>query len=137
MSLGARRTRPGTALTWLAPRDEFRRCSTHCAPERCTSPGYARENGRCTFVDARGHRCKETGLLEFDHLDGFARTRSHDPERIVLRCRGHNQHEAEKMYGPEFGGGARAKRSPPPAAVDAPCQEPLFAPPGPELHGVS
>jgi len=34
-------------------------------------------------------------MLEFDHLDGFARTRSHDPERIVLRCRGHDQHEAE------------------------------------------
>jgi hypothetical protein len=94
---------------------------------------YDRDTGRCTFVDARGHRCKETGLLEFDHLDGFARTRSHDPERIVLRCRAHNQHEAEKMYGREFMAEARAKRSTPPAAVDPVCQEPLFAPPGRDL----
>jgi hypothetical protein len=94
---------------------------------------YDRDGGRCTFVDARGHRCKETGLLEFDHLDGFARTRSHDPERIVLRCRAHNQHEAEKMYGREFMAEARAKRSTPPAAVGPVCQEPLFAPPGREL----
>ncbi|MFL5248661.1 MAG: HNH endonuclease, partial [Myxococcales bacterium] len=72
---------------------------------------YGRDGGRCTFVDERGHRCKETGFLEFDHLDGFARTHLHDPERIVLRCRAHNQHEAEKMYGREFMAAARAKRS--------------------------
>jgi len=94
---------------------------------------YDRDGGRCTFVDARGHRCKERGLLEFDHLDGFARTRSHDPERIVLRCRAHNQHEAEKMYGREFMAQARAKRSTSPATVDSVCQEPLFAPPGRDL----
>jgi len=87
---------------------------------------YDRDGGRCTFVDARGHRCKEMGLLEFDHLDGFARTRSHDPERIVLRCRAHNQHEAEKMYGREFIEQARAKRSGPTATIDSVCQEPLF-----------
>src|SRR4051812_18248265 len=88
---------------------------------------YARDGGRCTFVDARGHRCKETGFLEFDHLDGFARTRSHDPERIVLRCRAHNQHEAEKMYGRDFMAEARAKTSSPPTSVDSVCQQPLFA----------
>src|SRR3954469_2688866 len=91
---------------------------------------YARDGGRCTFVDARGHRCKETGFLEFDHLDGFARTRSHDPERIVLRCRAHNQHEAEKLYGREFMAEARAKRSSPRADAQSVCQEPLFAPTG-------
>jgi hypothetical protein len=94
---------------------------------------YARDGGRCTFVDARGRRCKETGMLEFDHLDGFARTHSHDPERIVMRCRAHNQHEAEKMYGREFMAAARAKRSGPQAYVDSVCQQPLFAPQGREL----
>src|SRR3954465_15401241 len=84
---------------------------------------YARDGGRCTFVEGGGQRCKERGFLEFDHLDGFARTHLHDPERIVLRCRAHNQHEAEKMYGREFMAQARANRSTPPAA-----QEPLFAP---------
>jgi hypothetical protein len=72
-------------------------------------------------------------MLEFDHLDGFARTHSHDPERIVMRCRAHNQHEAEKMYGREFMAAARAKRSGPQAYVDSVCQQPLFAPQGREL----
>src|SRR4051812_15072755 len=94
---------------------------------------YARDSGRCTFVDARGHRCKETGMLEFDHLDGFARTHLHDPERIVLRCSGHNQHAAEKMYGREFMERARAKKASPSTAVDSVSQQPLFAPQGPEL----
>ncbi|MFL5398561.1 MAG: HNH endonuclease [Myxococcales bacterium] len=94
---------------------------------------YARDSGRCTFVDARGHRCKETGMLEFDHLDGFARTHLHDPERIVLRCSGHNQHAAEKMYGREFIERARAKKASPSTAVDSVSQQPLFAPQGPEL----
>src|SRR4051812_6540022 len=101
---------------------------------------YARDGGRCTFLDGRGHRCKETGFLEFDHLDGFARTHLHDPERIVLRCRAHNQHEAEKMYGREFMAQARANRSSPRAALESACQEPLFttsgAPTGPERAAI-
>src|SRR4051812_5108361 len=101
--------------------------SSRQAPAAIRRYVYARDGGRCTFVDARGHRCKETGFLEFDHLDGFARTRSHDPERIVLRCRAHNQHEAERMYGREFMAEARAKRSSPPQAVESVCPGPLFA----------
>ena len=57
---------------------------------------YDRDGGRCTFTDDRGRRCAETGGLEFDHLDGFARTHSHDVDRIRLRCRAHNQHAAEQ-----------------------------------------
>src|SRR4051794_17477826 len=100
---------------------------------RLHSEIYGRNGGRCTFADERGHRCKETGFLEFDHLDGFARTHLHDPERIVLRCRAHNQHEAEKMYGREFMERARAKKASPSTAVDSVSQQPLFAPQGPEL----
>ena len=72
-------------------------------------------------------------MLEFDHLDGFARTHLHDPERIVLRCSGHNQHAAEKMYGREFMERARANKASPSTAVDSVSQQPLFAPQGPEL----
>src|SRR5438477_6300573 len=56
-------------------------------------------SGRCTFTDGDGRRCEEKGWLEFDHLDGFARTRVHDASRMRLLCRAHNQHEAEKTYG--------------------------------------
>ena len=60
---------------------------------------YARDGGRCAFIDERGRRCSATNALEFDHIDGFARTGCHDPNRIRLLCRAHNQHAAEKLYG--------------------------------------
>src|SRR5207248_6721208 len=71
---------------------------------------YLRDQARCTFVDENGNRGAETGMLEYDHIDGWARTHSHDPKRIRLRCRAHNQHAAEKMYGREFMERARAAR---------------------------
>jgi hypothetical protein len=71
---------------------------------------YERDCGRCTFVDEGGHRCPETGNVEFDHVDGFARTHVHDPDRIRLLCRAHNQHAAEKTYGRAFMERARSLR---------------------------
>src|SRR5438067_4645839 len=58
-----------------------------------------------------GNRCPETGMLEYDHIDGWARTHTHGPDRIRLRCHAHNQHAAEKMYGREVMERARARRS--------------------------
>src|SRR5918996_2470086 len=45
---------------------------------------YERDGGRCTFVDESGNRRAETGGLEFDHVDGFARTPSHSASGIRL-----------------------------------------------------
>jgi len=81
---------------------------------RATSPDaikravYERDEGRCTFADERGRRCGETGALEFDHVDGFARTHRHDVDGIRLLCRAHNQHAAEQVYGRAFMERARA-----------------------------
>jgi hypothetical protein len=69
---------------------------------------FERDAGRCTFTGEDGLRCAETGALEFDHLDGFARTRLHQSGRIRLLCRAHNQHAAEQMYGRAFMERARA-----------------------------
>src|SRR4051812_1047114 len=74
---------------------------------------YVRDEGRCTFVDEYGNRCPETGMLEYDHIDGWARTHTHDPDRIRLRCRAHNQHAAEQMYGRAFMERARDSRKNP------------------------
>jgi len=70
---------------------------------------HARDEGRCTYVDDSGRRCEETAGLELDHVDGFARTHVHSVEGLRLRCRPHNQHAAEQMYGREFMETARAK----------------------------
>ena len=63
---------------------------------------FERDAGRCTFTDELGRRCPEAGALEFDHVDGFARTHVHRAEDIRLLCRAHNQHAAEQMYGRAF-----------------------------------
>src|SRR5712691_10779642 len=82
-------------------------CSRHI-PNAIKREVFERDGGRCTFVDERGRRCAETGALEFDHRDGFARTRLHRADRIRLLCRAHNQHAADQMYGRAFMERARA-----------------------------
>jgi len=93
-----------------APKEEVG--SSRHIPDAIKRAVYERDEGRCTFVDERGRRCGETGALEFDHVDGFARTHRHDIDGIRLLCRAHNQHAAERLYGRAFMERARA---PPPA----------------------
>jgi hypothetical protein len=56
-----------------------------------------RDEGRCTFVGASG-RCAETAQLEFHHADPFAYGGAATVENIRLRCRTHNQYEAERDF---------------------------------------
>lgn len=63
---------------------------------------WERDQRRCTFVSASGKRCHETRFLEFDHIDPFARGGSSTVDGLRLRCRAHNQHEAERVFGPGF-----------------------------------
>jgi hypothetical protein len=70
---------------------------------------FERDGGRCTFTDARGRRCAERGSVQFDHIDGHARTREHRAERMRLLCRAHNQHAADALYGRAFMDKKRAK----------------------------
>jgi hypothetical protein len=86
-----------------------------------------RDEERCAYVDpTTGYRCEETGGLEFDHIDGFARVPEHRPDRIRLLCRAHNQHVAEKMYGREFMEQKRTSKRGIRPGTDP--QEPLFPP---------
>ena len=55
-------------------------------------------------------RCPETGGLEFDHIDGYARTHVHDPDLIRLLCDSHNQQAAEQLYGRAFMDKVRVSR---------------------------
>ena len=59
-----------------------------------------RDNGRCAFVGTRG-RCDETGFLEFHHVVPFAAGGAATVENIQLRCRSHNQYEADVEFGGE------------------------------------
>jgi 5-methylcytosine-specific restriction endonuclease McrA len=63
---------------------------------------WKRDGGRCTFVGTDGHRCGSRKYLEYDHIDPVARGGEATVDRMRLRCRAHNQYEAERAFGAEF-----------------------------------
>jgi 5-methylcytosine-specific restriction endonuclease McrA len=63
---------------------------------------WERDGGQCTFVSEAGHRCKARRLLEYDHVDPVARGGEATVGRMRLRCRAHNQYEAERVFGAAF-----------------------------------
>jgi 5-methylcytosine-specific restriction endonuclease McrA len=103
------------ALDALIPKLEKRKFAATTRPRRrrATAGGrqvpahvkravWKRDGGRCTFVGETGHRCPARTRLEFDHIDPVARGGEATVERMRLRCRAHNQHEAERTFGTEF-----------------------------------
>jgi len=75
---------------------------------RATSPDaikravYERDGGRCTFADERGRRCGETGALEFDHVDGFARTGTMSTESGCFAARTTSTRQSRSTDGPSW-----------------------------------
>src|SRR6476646_10076241 len=65
--------------------------STRHIPASIRRTVWARDEGRCAFLGARG-RCTETGHLEFHHLIPFADGGRTSIENLALRCRAHNAH---------------------------------------------
>ena len=63
---------------------------------------WTRDQGRCTFVAPTGHRCGSREFLEFDHVVPVARGGLSDEGNLRLRCRGHNQAEAKRVFGANF-----------------------------------
>ncbi len=63
---------------------------------------WRRDGGRCTFAGDTGHRCEERRGLEFDHIEPFARGGRSEAANLRLRCRAHNQYEAERTFGAAF-----------------------------------
>ena len=63
---------------------------------------WQRDGGQCGFVGEDGHRCGSRKLLEFDHVDPVARGGEATVDAIRLRCRAHNQYEAECAFGAGF-----------------------------------
>jgi hypothetical protein len=63
-----------------------------------------RDAGQCAFVSA-GLRCSERNFLELHHIHPFALDGPPTVGNISLRCRRHNQYEAELIFGPRVAGG--------------------------------
>jgi hypothetical protein len=63
---------------------------------------WERDQGRCTFVNSNGQRCEARKFLEFDHEVPVARGGRATVDRMRLRCRAHNQYEADCAFGAGF-----------------------------------
>ena len=55
---------------------------------------WQRDRGRCRFEGLRG-RCAEAGFLEYHHVVPFAEGGETSANNLELRCRAHNQYEAD------------------------------------------
>ena len=71
----------------------------------------ARDGDRCTYVDEHGKRCNERKFLELDHVEAAARGGEATVSNLRLRCRAHNQYEAERTYGAGFMRHKRERRA--------------------------
>jgi hypothetical protein len=60
---------------------------------------WKRDEGRCAFVGRTG-RCAERGFLEFHHVRPFAEGGEGTVVNLQLRCRAHNQYEADVYFTP-------------------------------------
>jgi hypothetical protein len=58
-----------------------------------------RDGDQCAFVSKDGQRCTERTFLEFHHVQAYAHGGPATVENISLRCRRHNQYEAELVFG--------------------------------------
>jgi 5-methylcytosine-specific restriction endonuclease McrA len=98
-------TRKFGAVTRRLQRASRRRRTTarnRYVPAHVRRAVWERDQGRCTFVSASGKRCAARRLLEFDHIEPVARGGRATVEGIRLRCRAHNQYEAERVFGTGF-----------------------------------
>jgi len=62
---------------------------------------FDRDEGRCTYVDERGQRCREMSQLQIHHLEAFANGGRHELANLTLRCEAHNTLAAEEDFGRE------------------------------------
>jgi hypothetical protein len=87
--------RPGTDSQVSGGRLGSRHTASHIKRS-----AWAHDGGQCGFVSKDGRRCTERAFLEFHHIRPHALGGPTSVENISLRCRRHNQYEAELVFGP-------------------------------------
>jgi len=73
---------------------------------------WLRDGGRCAFVGPGGRRCTEHGFLEFHHVVPHGAGGEPTADNLQLRCRAHNQYEAQLYFGPRDAPAVRETRAP-------------------------
>ena len=92
---GAAKPRPIRSGTDRATAGSSRHTANHVK-----RVAWRHDGAQCGFVAADGRRCTERTFLEFHHVKPYALGGPTTPENISLRCRRHNQYEAELVFGP-------------------------------------
>lgn len=72
---------------------------------------FKRDGGRCTFVGDDKRRCGTRKNMEFDHVKPVARGGQSTVDNLRLRCRRHNQLEADRVFGEGFMDRKRERRA--------------------------
>jgi hypothetical protein len=72
---------------------------TRHVPASVAREVWKRDGSQCTFVGTDG-RCPARAWLELHHIVSFANGGAMDTANLTLRCRAHNQYEAEQIFGP-------------------------------------
>ena len=62
---------------------------------------FARDGEQCTYLDSEGRRCECWTRLELDHILPRALGGGDDASNLRARCRAHNLHAAEEIFGKE------------------------------------
>jgi hypothetical protein len=84
------------------PRKKSKPARGRVVPAEVKRIVWNRDGGRCTFVSEAGKRCDARTHLQFDHIVPVARGGRSTVQNLRLRCRAHNQYEAERAYGSGF-----------------------------------
>ena len=84
------------------PRPRRSHASGRYVPAEVRREVWKRDEGRCSFLGANGHRCGSRRRLGFDHATPVARGGETTAANLRLRCRAHNQYEAERVFGEAF-----------------------------------
>ncbi len=105
--LGAITRRPNPRGTATRPRPQGTTVRTRYVPAQVRRAVWERDQGQCTFAGSTGHRCEARRFLEFDHVEPVAGGGKATVEGMRLRCRTHNQYEAEQAFGAGFMRGKR------------------------------
>jgi hypothetical protein len=79
---------------------QTRAAASRTIPRKVKRVVWRRDGGRCAFVSPEGRRCTERTYLEFHHIQAYAKQGPATVQNIALRCRRHNQYEAELVFGP-------------------------------------
>ena len=84
------------------PRETGEASNSRHVPASIKREVYERDGGQCTYEDGNGNRCAARRSLEYHHLEPHALGGPTTTSNLRLRCRSHNDLEAEERFGAGF-----------------------------------